>query len=53
MAGTSPAMTVEGDHGAAPYFANLYAPPFSTLRWNAGRACIRDSHPLRLGYGPS
>ena len=28
-----------------PYFANLYAPPFSTERWNAGRACIRDSQP--------
>src|SRR6476661_32316 len=35
------------------HFANRYAPPFSTLRWNAGRACIRDSHAPRSGYGPS
>src|SRR6266849_2394956 len=35
------------------YFANLYAPPFSIERWNAGRACIRDSHALRFGYGSS
>jgi hypothetical protein len=36
-------------HQDAPYFANLYAPPFSTERWNAGRACIRDSQALRFG----
>src|ERR1700737_1694612 len=35
------------------YFANRYAPPFSIERWNAGRACIRDSHALKFGYGPS
>src|SRR5712664_913954 len=37
----------------SPYFANRYAPPFSTLRWNAGRACMRDSHALRFGWGAS
>src|SRR5713226_9170481 len=36
-----------------PYFANLYAPPFSIERWKAGRACMRDSHALKFGYGPS
>src|ERR1700722_10438898 len=35
------------------FFANRYAPPFSIDRWNAGRACIRDSQAVRLGYGPS
>ena len=39
--------------GGACYFANRYAPPFSTERWNAGRACMRDSHALRFGYGAS
>src|SRR5712664_1339170 len=37
----------------SPYFANRYAPPFSTLRWNGGRACMRDSHALKFGYGAS
>ena len=32
-----------------PYYANRYAPPFSMLRWNAGRACMRDSQALRFG----
>src|SRR4051812_31674848 len=35
------------------YFANLYAPPFSTERSNAGRACIRVSQAAKSGYGPS
>src|SRR5690349_3343813 len=34
-------------------YANRYAPPFSTERWNAGRACIRDSQADRFGYAPS
>src|SRR5882724_7392692 len=43
------------DEGVAPspYFANRYAPPFSTLRWNAGRACIRDNQALKFRYGAS
>src|SRR6478735_9676169 len=35
------------------YLANRYAPPFSTERWKAGRACIRVSQAFRFGYGPS
>ena len=34
---------------AACHFANLYAPPFSIERWNAGRACMRVSHAARFG----
>src|SRR4051812_16645130 len=34
------------------HLANRYAPPFSTERWNAGRACMRPSHAFRFGYGP-
>src|SRR6266851_1817084 len=48
VAGSSPATTP-----AFRYFANLYAPPFSIERWKAGRACMRESHALRFGYGPS
>jgi hypothetical protein len=56
MAGTSPAMTAKNISHiicVPRHFANRYAPPFSILRWNAGRACMRDSHALRFGYGPS
>src|SRR5665213_386234 len=35
------------------HYTNRYAPPFSTERWNAGRACMRDSQALKFGYGPS
>ena len=35
--------------GMPAYLTNRYAPPFSIERWNAGRACIRDNHALRLG----
>jgi hypothetical protein len=31
------------------YLANRYAPPFSTERWKAGRACIRVSQAFRFG----
>src|SRR5690349_2834442 len=37
----------------SPPHANLYAPPFSMLRWNAGRACMRPSQAARFGYGSS
>jgi hypothetical protein len=35
------------------YYANRYAPPFSTERWNAGRACMRDSQALRHVPNPT
>jgi hypothetical protein len=45
----SPTLPRKGGGRRNPYFANRYAPPFSTLRWKAGRACIRDSHALKFG----